>query len=138
MYRKGVLGIVINKKREFLILYRKLHWRGWEFPKGGLSKGETEEQALKRELKEETGLDVNIVTRLPHKVVYYYPPEFIGKTGTKYSGAKQVVYLVLADGKVKLSEEHAKYRWVSYKDARKLLRHETQKKALDIAYQCAI
>ena len=136
MFRKGVLGILINKKKEFLILYRKLHWRGWEFPKGGIDKNETEEKALKREIKEETGLDAFIISKLAYKLTYDYPEEFIKKT--KYRGAKQSVYLVLADGKVKLSKEHNRYRWASYKEARKLLKHESQKKALDIAYQCVL
>ena len=138
MYRKGVLGIVINKDEKFLLLYRALHWRGWEFPKGGLSKGETEEEALYREIKEETGLAVKIIFKLPYVITYIYPRDFIKKTKTKYKGAKQSVYIAIANGSVKLSKEHNRYRWVSYKEARNLLKHETQKKALDIAYQYTI
>ena len=135
MYRKGVLGIVINKDKKFLILYRTLHWRGWEFPKGGIEKGESEEDALKREIKEETGLDAKIICKLPYEVVYDYPKDFIKKTNTKYRGARQSVYLAVADGIVKLSKEHKRYKLVSYKEARKLLKHENQKNALDVAYQ---
>jgi len=138
MYRRGVLGIVINREKKFLLLYRALHWRGWEFPKGGINKNETEEQALKRELKEETGLDPTILNKLPYKIKYVYPRDFIKKTKTKYNGAKQSVYIAIANGSVKLSKEHNRYRWVSYKEARNLLKHETQKKALDIAYQYTI
>lgn len=138
MYRKGVLGIVINRDKKFLILYRKLHWRGWEFPKGGIIKGETKEEALLREIKEETSLDVKIICKLSCVITYNYPAVFIRKTKTKYKGARQSVYLALAEGRVKLSEEHSRYRWVSYKEARKLLKHRTQRKALDVAYQCMI
>ncbi len=138
MYRKGVVGIVINKSNKFLILYRVLRWRGWEFPKGGIDKGETGSEALKREIKEETGLAPKIICKLPLEITYDYPKDFTKKTKTKYKGARQSVYLVLAEGRVKLSKEHAKYRWVSYKAARKLLKHESQKKALDVAYQYTI
>src|SRR3989344_1192122 len=42
--RKGVFIIVYRKEKDklsYLILKRKLHWKGWEFPKGGIEKGET-------------------------------------------------------------------------------------------------
>ena len=52
-YRKNVSAIVF-KDSEFLIVqnlgYKKNEWK---FPSGGVEKGETEEQALLRELKEE-------------------------------------------------------------------------------------
>lgn len=135
MYRKGVLGVVINKDKKFLILYRKLHWRGWEFPKGGINKGEKEDEALSREVEEETGLHVRIICKLSYLITYHYPKDFIKKTKTEYKGAHQSVYLAFANGRVKLSQEHSKFRWVSYKEACKLLKHRTQKKALDVAYQ---
>lgn len=137
MYRKGVLGVVINKRKRFLVLYRTLHWRGWEFPKGGIS-NESEESALKREIKEETGLNIKIICKMPYTIAYDYPTEFIKKTKTKYKGAKQSVYLAVSEGKVNLSKEHSRHKWVTYKEARKLLKHRTQKNALDVAYQCVI
>ena len=58
-YRKGIFVVVYSKtknKIEYLILKRKLHWKGWEFPKGGKRIYETLQMAVKREVKEETGL----------------------------------------------------------------------------------
>ncbi len=133
MYRKGVLGIIVNKDKKFLILYRALHWNGWEFPKGGIEKGETEEEALLREIKEETGLDAKIVCRLPYEIAYDYPESFLKKTKTEYAGAKQSVYLLSADGAVKLSAEHRRFSWLPYSQAMKMLKQENQKKALDAA-----
>ena len=57
-YRKAVFIVVYRKEKDkilYLILKRKLHWKGWEFPKGGTEKREKLVQTLERELKEETG-----------------------------------------------------------------------------------
>ena len=57
-YRKGIFIVTYSKTKKgfvYLMLKRKLHWKGWEFPKGGLEKGEDCEEAVLREVKEETG-----------------------------------------------------------------------------------
>ena len=59
-----VTGILIEND-ELLIVKQKLSdSRDWSLPGGRLERGETLEQGLKREFKEETGLDVEVVKLL--------------------------------------------------------------------------
>ena len=65
-----VVGLIKNSKGEILLARRnqpdiKAEHNKWEFPGGGIGIGETPEQALIREIKEETGLKIKIVQLLP-------------------------------------------------------------------------
>ncbi len=55
-YRKTVVGVVYQD-RGFLLV-QKPHWNGrWDFPQGGVEEGESLEQAVLREMREELGTD---------------------------------------------------------------------------------
>lgn|SRR5512142_1113779 len=43
----------------------------WEFPGGRVEEGETDEQALKRELRERLGTDAEVKARMAHRVHHY-------------------------------------------------------------------
>ncbi len=141
--RNVVVGIVYKKDESeirFLVLHRILLWKGWEFPKGGIEKGEIEETAIKRELKEEAGLEkIRIIEKLPMQIKYKYPKEYAEKF--KDSETVQSVYVVRAfQDDIKLPAyhgvaEHDEFKWLQYEDARKLLTHAQQKKALDAAWK---
>ena len=50
------VGIVLMRRPEELFLGGRVGGRGWQFPQGGVNRGERVEEALFRELKEEIGL----------------------------------------------------------------------------------
>ena len=54
----SVGGLIENTKGEILMI--KSPDRGWEIPGGQVEEGETLTEALKREIKEETGIDIEI------------------------------------------------------------------------------
>jgi 8-oxo-dGTP diphosphatase len=62
------VGLIVRNRKMFLNKRRDTRPEfnnKWEFPGGGVDNGETVEAALVRELKEETGFNVQIVDRLP-------------------------------------------------------------------------
>ena len=137
-YRKSVFGVAYCKdndgKIEYIILKRKKHWKGWEFPKGKVEKFETKRMAVKREVHEETGLKILKVKRFEEKGVYLYHkklwdrPNVIGQTYRLFG-----VEVKKGDGKASLDKiEHNGYKWVNFQEAQKTLTWPNQKKCLKI------
>lgn len=54
----SVAGLVTNEEGNILLV--KSPWRGWEYPGGLIEPGETFQQALHREIREESGVEVEI------------------------------------------------------------------------------
>jgi len=105
--RKGVFMVAYSLesgKPEYIIQHRKLHWKGWEFPKAGLKKGESKKEAARREIKEETGLEIIKVTSHKYKGKFLYPKELPDRPGI--SGQTYYLYSVeLKKGKIKVDIE---------------------------------
>lgn len=55
-----VTGILIENNNILIVQQKLSESRAWSLPGGRLERGESLEQGLKRELKEETGLDVQV------------------------------------------------------------------------------
>jgi ADP-ribose pyrophosphatase YjhB (NUDIX family) len=62
-------GAVVRDNRILLIMHREnVSGRSyWVFPGGGIEPGETEEDCVRREIKEETNLDVNVISLIMHE-----------------------------------------------------------------------
>ncbi len=107
-------GAVVYREAASGRMYLLLQNAGrWDFPKGGVEKGESELQTVLREVKEETGLnEVKIVHGFRKVIEYFYR-----RSGKNVH--KQVVYLlaVTDDETVKISFEHQGYGWFDYRDA---------------------
>ncbi|HLZ58121.1 MAG TPA: NUDIX domain-containing protein [Ktedonosporobacter sp.] len=57
-FRIGVNALIFNEGRILLAHRRDIDW--WNLPGGGMEAGETVEEAIRREVREETGLEVEV------------------------------------------------------------------------------
>lgn len=103
-YRPNVCAVLTDHGQKRVLVFRRvngpLNAYRWQFPQGGLDPGETPEQGLARELREEIGTDrVEILRRLPEPIRYTYPPEvraMLAKEGSKmarFRGQRQIWFL---------------------------------------------
>ena len=134
-YRKGIFLVTYSKEDKkimYLLLKRKLHWNGWEFPKGGIESGEATEKAVKREIKEETGLKILKIKKFNLSGKYNYDKIYSDRLGFK--GQTYSLYAVeIKIEKVKLDKiEHSGYKWLEFNDTLKNLKWPNQKKSLRI------
>lgn len=93
-------GKVWTGKRKTGIGVRPNEQNLWQMPQGGIDENEKPEDAVYRELKEETGTaSAKILTSLDEWLEYYLPTELIGKAlGGKFKGQKQKWFLMYFEG----------------------------------------
>ena len=82
-----VYRITQNGQKELLFIKHR-HGTHWSFPKGHMEEGENEVQTALREVKEETGLDIDLEGDFRQSVEYYPKPN-VQKAGGLFSGTRQ-------------------------------------------------
>jgi len=134
-YRKAVFIVTYSKSKDktfYLILKRKLHWKGWEFPKGGIKSFETKKRAIKREVKEETGLNALRIKKFNVSGKFKYHKKFKDRLG--FIGQSFSLYSVeVKKNRIKIDKrEHSDYKWIDFKEAMKKLTWSNQRKSLKV------
>lgn len=118
LYEKSCGAIIYEVKdnQRYFLLVKNVNGKHWGFPKGHIEIGETEEQTAKREVKEETNLDVTILRGF-RKKSYYRP---FGRTRKKV-----VIFLAKSKGnRVKIQNSEIEcYKWVKTSDVLKNLKY---------------
>ncbi len=119
------VGIILTNESGKLMLGGRVGARGWQFPQGGILRGEDPDAAMFRELEEEIGLnkqDVEILGVTGDWLRYRLPNKFIRKQSKPLCiGQKQrwfLLRLVSSADKVRFDlcdePEFDRVRWVDY------------------------
>ena len=122
---KSVGAIVVNTDGLYLLLNRaNKDGDFWEFPKGHQLEGESDIETLKRELKEETGIEK-----------FELIENFLGKNEyvSSSTGNTRIILLYLIkvlNDKIIISQEHKGYIWATFDDALTKLNHDKWKEIL--------
>jgi 8-oxo-dGTP diphosphatase len=128
------VGAVIEDKKGRILLVKHVpgkvgFWQGkWICPGGKLEEGETIEEGIKREVKEETNLDIELTRPL-------VPFDRVVKEANKIM--LHVIYIDymarLVAGELRPGSDVGEGRWVERKSLSQLELHEDTKRLLKIA-----
>lgn len=123
-FRANVGILICNREGQLFWARRKGH-DSWQFPQGGINVGESPEQALFRELREEVGLtrqDVRVLGSTRDWLRYRLPPRYMRHDSKPLCvGQKQRWFLLMLtaeESKVQFDAtdhpEFDQFMWVSY------------------------
>ena len=106
-------ALITDENGEILLLKRSMNNKSrvgmWQFPEGKVHPGETPLSAIKRELKEEIGIE-----KMGRKIGVF--PFKISVLGVNIH-SKRHLYKVPVPKEIILSQEHSEYKWFSKKEA---------------------
>ena len=92
------VGIILLNQKSQVFWGKRIRTHSWQFPQGGIDRGETPEQAMFRELHEEVGLHpqhVQVLARTRDWLRYEVPDRFIRRDARgHYKGQKQIWFLL--------------------------------------------
>ncbi len=92
------VGIILLNHKSQVFWGKRIRTHSWQFPQGGIDRGENPEQAMFRELHEEVGLHpqhVRVLARTRDWLRYEVPDRFIRRDARgHYKGQKQIWFLL--------------------------------------------
>ena len=123
-YRLNVGLIIVNNYGKVLICKRK-NSNQWQFPQGGIDKGESPIEAAEREIFEEVGIkssQIRVLGKIKDWVKYEIPKKLAKKNFKKKGivGQKQKWFIFKIKSKASISfindpdNEFDDFAWVSY------------------------
>ena len=94
-FRQNAAAVIENSKGLILACERRNIKGAWQLPQGGIDEGESAEEAVLREIREETGIESEFLEIVGHssKVSYLFPHtvNWLSNKG-KYDGQEQIYF----------------------------------------------
>lgn len=114
-------------------IFRRADSSNWQFIAGGGEDGETSIEAAKRETIEEIGVEPKNIKQLT--CIAYVPAEVIAESRRQHWDKNTYVipeyaFAFECGSDPTLSLEHIEYKWLTYDEARKLLKWDSNKVAM--------
>ena len=128
--RTGVGVIVLGKNNTVFVGKRKDNpVDKWQMPQGGVDNGEDYEQAMRRELHEETSIKSTEIVKIIEKwLIYDLPPSLLGKIWKgRFRGQRQKWFITKftgADNEININTKHPEFiewKWINYKELPKVI-----------------
>jgi 8-oxo-dGTP pyrophosphatase MutT (NUDIX family) len=138
-------GVIVFHRGEdgcrFLLLLSRLTKRPlWEFPKGGVDKGESLADAAIRELREETGLaaaDIHLIEGFEHREEYRFTS---GQGETRTLIRKEVTYFLAESQSTEITlsaHEASQFAWLTLDEAVRKIKYKARREMLRTAARLA-
>jgi len=116
-FRAGVGAVICDDRGRVLVFERAGIADVWQFPQGGIEAGEDPEDAVLREIEEETSIDASrleLIERCPELLAYELPPD--KRTSVTGRGQVHAWFLFRFTGDeneidLTRSEEFSAWRW---------------------------
>ncbi len=134
LFRKGVSALIVNEDQEFLLVnLQSFETKFYAIPGGGIEEGETLEDTVYREIKEELGIpreSLDLVGLCKESLRLVFKTKKLTRGGIEYDGMERYFFgfgFTGNDNKIKLQEEEIRsYKWVTYEDLKDYLLFDNQ------------
>jgi 8-oxo-dGTP pyrophosphatase MutT (NUDIX family) len=116
--RVGCSAVIFNETRKEILLTKRADNGQWCLPSGGMEPGESASETCIREVREETGLDVEVkrligIYTSPHELIVY--PD-----GNQFQLVAFCFEATVSGGKLNLSNETTEYGYFSSEQIQEL------------------
>jgi putative (di)nucleoside polyphosphate hydrolase len=129
-YRKNVCCLILNEDKKFLLVTRPER-KSWEFVQGGIEKGETPKDTIKRELFEEIGItEFELIAKSNYNDKYEWNKELREKHG--FCGQERQFFLVklIGNPEIKVDKiELVESKWCNFNEVLENIKYQNLKEA---------